>query len=76
MKKLLGLIILASLAACGENTNSDTETSDSIQMENPAEVQPPADAIPDSMRIINDSVIQPDPSGTGTTTQGTKHDSL
>jgi hypothetical protein len=49
------LIISCNNAADGDN-NADTTQN----LEDPALTQPPTDNIPDSMRIVNDSVIVPD----------------
>ncbi len=76
MKKIFSFVIVISFLSCGDTGNTNNGSADSIELENPAEIQPPADAIPDSMSIINDSVILPDPSGRSTTTEGTRHDSL
>lgn len=74
--KIILFLISFFLLSCGDADNNDVNTSDSMELENPADVQPPSDAIPDSMQIINDSVIQPDHSGQGPTNQATRHDSL
>jgi hypothetical protein len=51
-KSFFGLILIAALGAC--NNSSDAELKD------PSTVQPPSEAIPDSTRLVNDSVIVPD----------------
>ena len=50
----LGLLI--GLAACGDNTNR----TDGGGENDPSVVHPPSEAIPDSMQLVNDSVIMPD----------------
>jgi hypothetical protein len=56
--KLFNLLflILFSLAACN---SSDNESSGEA-VENPAEIHPPAEAVPDSLSIVNDSAIMAD----------------
>lgn len=54
MKKyLIGLFSIGVIIACN-NSNSDAELKD------PSTVQPPSEAIPDSTKLVNDSVIVPD----------------
>jgi len=54
MKKyVLLLLLIAGLQACNDNNNSGGEKDPSV-------MQPPSDAIPDSTRLVNDSVIVPD----------------
>lgn len=50
------LFLLVTLVSCG-NSQTDAELKD------PAEVHPPSEAITDSTKIVNDSVIVPDVSG-------------
>ena len=50
------LLLLGAFASCG-NGQTDAELKD------PAEVHPPSEAITDSTKIVNDSVIVPDVSG-------------
>ena len=52
-KIILALAIVAVIGACNDN-ESDAE------MKDPAGVQPPQEAIPDTTKIMNDSVIVPD----------------
>ena len=58
MKRIIvaGVLFTAmAFAACGDhNDRNDAELKD------PAVVQPPSEAIPDSTRIVADSVIVPD----------------
>lgn len=53
MLRILLLGAFAVICACGNN-------ADTPKLEDPQEMQKPADAIPDSMTIQNDSVITPD----------------
>jgi hypothetical protein len=56
MKKLvLSLTTLLILAACNTSNNEDE-----AEMKDPTETQPVSDAIPDSMKLMNDSVVVPD----------------
>jgi hypothetical protein len=50
---LIGLILIAGLNACNDSS-SDAELKD------PSTVHPPSETIPDSTRLVNDSVIVPD----------------
>jgi len=53
MKKyLFGLAFTTAMVAC--NNSSDAE------LKNPSTVQPPSEALPDSTRLVNDSLIVPD----------------
>ena len=68
MKKyLLGLTIATVMVAC--NNSSDTELKD------PSTVHPPSEAIPDSTRLVNDSVIVAD-TNRGNGSQVGKSDSI
>jgi hypothetical protein len=53
---LLVFVFMAGVfSSCGNNSNqTDAELID------PATVHPPSEAIPDSTRLVNDSVIVPD----------------
>ena len=53
MKTFILFAAMFTVFACGENSGSQ-------KLEDPQEVQPPSDAIPDSMKIVNDSLIVPD----------------
>lgn len=58
MKKLLSLVLLAGLAACGNNnTNAKSEADD--------RPRDPNEAVTNSTRIENDSVIVPDTGNKG-----------
>ncbi|RYF86432.1 MAG: hypothetical protein EON98_03715 [Chitinophagaceae bacterium] len=54
-----GLVIFLSLGflcnACGDGKDQNEPV-----MKDPSVTQPPSEAIPDSTRIVNDSVIVPD----------------
>jgi hypothetical protein len=50
--------VFMCLVACDGNDNDQTNV-DSTSAGNPAAVQPPAENVPDSMQIQNDSVIVP-----------------
>jgi hypothetical protein len=55
MKGFVFIFALAfALQACGSNNNNETELKD------PATVHPPSEAIPDSTKLVRDSVIMPD----------------
>ncbi len=66
MKKILlaSIITIGALTACN---NSDNESE--VELKDPTETQPVSDAIPDSMTLVNDSVLVPDvqtnPNGRG-----------
>ena len=62
MKRIyfLAVPVIFSLAACNSTETTETESMSDSTMPDPAAVQPPEDAIPDSMRLANDSVILPD----------------
>lgn len=53
MKKFAGILFILFLLACGSPEPDQ-------QLKDPSEVQPPEDAIPDTTKIVNDSVIVPD----------------
>jgi hypothetical protein len=53
MKKWLFGFLVTGMVACN-NTSSETELKD------PSTVHPPSEAIPDSTRLVNDSVIVAD----------------
>jgi hypothetical protein len=55
-----------SLAACGNNNGGEKD---------PSTVHPPSEAIPDSTRLVNDSVIVPDTTP-GNASQVGKSDSI
>lgn len=60
MKKLLIILFaISTITACSDGAN-DTATEEDTSAGNPSEVHPPAEAITDSTRIVNDSVIVPD----------------
>ena len=59
-KNFLVLALIFGMAACN-NSNSGGDEKD------PSTVQPPSENIPDSTKIVNDSVIVPD------TTPGNGH---
>jgi len=48
------LALLFAITACNDSSNSDAE------MKDPSAVHPPSEAIPDSTKLVNDSVIVPD----------------
>lgn len=50
---LSGFLLISLFSACNDNDGDNTELKD------PALTQPPSEAIPDSTKIINDSVIVP-----------------
>jgi hypothetical protein len=61
MKKLFYFLIPAMLIlSCNNTTDAGNNTDTTQNLQDPALVQPPADNIPDSMRIVNDSVIVPE----------------
>ncbi len=51
---LSGLLLISLVSACNDSDDANTELKD------PALTQPPSEAITDSTKIINDSVIVPD----------------
>ena len=57
MKRYLVILGLALVTqACNNDNNNETTNSE----KDPSIMQPPSDAIPDSMKLVNDSVIVPD----------------
>ena len=56
----LTLLSVLVLAACNSTETAETETTSDSSLPDPAAVQPPDAAIPDSMKLANDSVILPD----------------
>ena len=52
---LLSLTTLLVITACN-NSNNEEEA----EMKDPTETQPVSDAIPDSMKLVNDSGVVPD----------------
>ena len=58
-KNFLVLALIFGMAACNSNSAADEK--------DPSTVQPPSENIPDSTKIVNDSVIMPD------TTHGNGH---
>jgi len=46
--------LLFAVTACNNSRNSD------VEMKDPSTVQPPSEAITDSTKLVNDSVIMPD----------------
>ncbi len=59
MKKLFIIAISAfTFFACADS--SENRTDSDVRDHNESEVQPPSDAVPDSMQIQNDSVIVPE----------------
>ena len=56
MDKIVGAFLLgAVISSCGDgNDRNDAELKD------PSVVHPPSEAIPDSAKLVNDSVIMPD----------------
>lgn len=60
MKKLLVLLFsIVFIAACGDSANINAG-GDSIELKDPATVQPPSENIPDTMTIKKDSVVVPE----------------
>lgn len=60
MKYLITLAFVF-LMACNSNSGDNSGyTEDNLP--DPEKVQPPADAIPEDMKIVNDSVVKPDSS--------------
>ena len=59
MKRLL-VALLGTIALAGCNENAEGDKAADTSAGNPAEVQPPSEAITDSTMIVNDSVIVPD----------------
>lgn len=67
MKKLIVIAAVALfVVAC--NNNNDNKASNSSD---PNRVQPESEAVPDSLKIVNDSTVVPD-SKPGKPTNGTK----
>jgi hypothetical protein len=61
MKKLFYFLVPAMLIiSCNNAADADNNTDTTQNLEDPALVQPPTENLPDSMRIVNDSVIVPD----------------
>lgn len=63
MKRLLvPLFATVFVAACNNNTEGNSregDTTTDTSAGNPAAVQPPSEAIPESTKLVNDSVIVP-----------------
>lgn len=55
---LLPLFVTIVVAAC--NNDADNDTSNDSAAGNPSVVQPPSEALPDTMQLVNDSVVVPD----------------
>ena len=53
----LFVLTVSLLQACGNN--NDNNNRDEPDMKPPTATQPPSDAIPDSIKINNDSVLVP-----------------
>jgi hypothetical protein len=61
MKKIFSFLLPAMLIiSCNNAADGDNNADTTQNLEDPALVQPPTDNIPDSMRIVNDSLIVPD----------------
>jgi len=63
MKRLISICAITFLAACNNGDDNgvymklpDRAIRDSVK--NPATVQPPSEAIPQDMKIVNDSLIK------------------
>lgn len=58
--KRYALVLLSFLAlqACNDGNNNNATNSGGEK--DPSVMQPPSDAIPDSTKLVNDSVIVPD----------------
>lgn len=56
MKKILVFSVIAALMSYNGNNRSETDSAGKT----PAEVHPPSETIPDSAKLVNDSVIVPD----------------
>jgi len=54
----LCVALFFALSACNDGTNNNNSNNGAEK--DPSVVQPPSEAIPDSMKIVNDSVISPD----------------
>ena len=75
MKAFIGLALLFFVASCNDANTNKEDNTDSIEETDPAIMQPPADALPDSVKLINDSIIIRD-STAGSLKGGTMYDSL
>jgi hypothetical protein len=51
----LALLLALGLQACNDGNNNN-----GANLKDPSVMQPPSDAIPDSTKLVNDSVIMPD----------------
>lgn len=61
MKRLLlPLAFIFFLAACNNEAGDDAATDTAAG--DPATMHPPSEALPDTMQLVNDSAIVPDPS--------------
>jgi hypothetical protein len=69
MKKLLLLAAIAISFTFCNNSNEGAATTD-----DPTKVHPESEAIPDSMKIVNDSAVVPD-AAPGNASTGTSGDS-
>ncbi|RYD90203.1 MAG: hypothetical protein EOP50_16345 [Sphingobacteriales bacterium] len=58
MKNLALTTLVLFAVACNSGTGNNEHNDTTLA--NPPSVQPPADAIPDSMKIVNDSAIVPE----------------
>ena len=55
VRKITAALIMFAAVSC-----HDAEENSEQQLKNPAETHPPSEAIPDSTRLVNDSVIVAD----------------
>ncbi|GAA4334594.1 hypothetical protein [Flaviaesturariibacter amylovorans] len=62
MKSHLSLFVLLAALACNSESRNDRAEP---ELKDPQIVQPAADAIPDSMKIVNDSTIVPESTPAG-----------
>jgi hypothetical protein len=59
MKRILVPLVSALFIVACNNDAENENTADSAAG-NPATVQPPSEALPDTMQLVNDSVVVPD----------------
>ncbi|RYZ27143.1 MAG: hypothetical protein EOO10_13595 [Chitinophagaceae bacterium] len=56
LSSVLGVFLTASLMVSCSNGNDRNDA----ELKDPSVTHPPSEAIPDSMQLVNDSVIMPD----------------
>lgn len=55
MKRIVLILVTALAFTACNDSDSSAETRD------PSEVHPPSEALPDTLQLVNDSAVMPDP---------------